>query len=82
MGLVDDDQLRAGAQELGAPAVLLDVIGGDDGDRVAFEDALAGEEVALETGGGAGEDQRGVEVELVDQGALPFARRDAAGKEP
>ena len=40
VGLVDDDQLRGGAQELVAAAVALDEVGGDDGVGVDVEDAL------------------------------------------
>ena len=39
--LVDDDELGAGAQELGAAAFALDVVEADDGVRVGGEDALA-----------------------------------------
>ena len=70
--LVDDDELRAGADELGAAAVGLDVLGRDDDERVGVEQRLADAEPALQAARGRGEDDLGVDVELLAQLALPL----------
>src|SRR5262249_47356364 len=69
--LVDQDELGGGAEELVPPALLLDVVGRDDGEGVPFEDRLSAA-VAFEPRDGAREDERGVEVELIVQGLLPL----------
>ena len=47
--LVDDDEIRAGAEELAAAPVGLDEIRRDDGDRKPFEDGFACDALALES---------------------------------
>ena len=63
VGLVDDDELGAGADELDAAALVLDVVQADDGVRVGREDALARREVPFQTTGPSGRDGDGADVE-------------------
>ena len=50
----------------------LDEVGRDDGEAVAVEDRHADRQVALQALDGAGEDQLGVDVELLRQLLLPL----------
>src|SRR5205823_1038794 len=45
--LIDDHELGAGANEVVAPAVGLDVVGRDDGERIPLEQRLADAETPL-----------------------------------
>ena len=72
MGLVDEDQLRGRAQELVAPAVALDEVGGDDGVGVHVKDALPISERPLQAGRRRGQDQLGFDMELRRQLGLPL----------
>ena len=82
--LVDDDQLGAAEQELVAAPVGLDEVGGDDDVGVAVEQRLVEHQAAFEALDGAGEDERGVDAELVAQLALPLLgeRRGAQHGQP
>ena len=81
VGLVDDHQLRAGAEEVVAAAVGLDEVGRDDDVRVDARRATGRRgRPRSSRRGGAGQDELGVEVELVAQLAPATARRGAAGR--
>lgn len=83
VGLVHDDELGAGPEELLAAAIALDVVGGDDGEGVAFEEGLVLAAGALETGRGPRQHQLGIDVELSNQHALPLfgqVRRNEDGE--
>ena len=72
VGLVDDHQLGAGPQELLPPAVGLDEVDRDDDEGIDVEQRLAERAVAFQAVDRAGEDQLGVDVELVAQFRLPL----------
>ncbi len=72
VGLVHDHALRAGTQEVVAPAVRLDVVGGDDDEVVDVEERLADAAALLEPADGRGQHQLGLDVELVRQLRLPL----------
>jgi hypothetical protein len=72
VGLVDDHQLRAGLDELGAAAVALDEVDRDDGNRVLHEQRAVHRQVPSEGANGAGTDDDGREVELLDQLGTPL----------
>ena len=72
MRLVDDDELRAGAQEVAAAPVGFDVVERDHGDGMDLEHRLVGPQPALESGGGAGAHDLGVDAELLREFLLPL----------
>src|SRR5437879_927380 len=49
VGLLDNHQFRAGADEIVPPALRLDVIQGDDRERIDIEDHLASRKTALKS---------------------------------
>ena len=84
VGLVDDHELRAGADEVVAVTLGLDEVGRDDHVVVALEERLADPEAALQPACGRGEHELGVDVELVAQLGLPLLGevRRAEHREP
>ena len=72
VGLVDDDQLGAGPDEVVAAAVRLDEVEGHDEVVVHVEQRLAHGEVALQPGCGGGQHQLGLDVELGFEFELPL----------
>jgi hypothetical protein len=76
--LVDDDQARAGADELVPAPGGLDEVGGHHRVGVPLEQRLAGGQVAFQPAGGGGQYELGVEGELVGQLPLPLRRQRRA----
>ena len=72
VGLVDDHQLRTGAEKLGPVPLALDEVDRDDRMVVELENRLIGDALPLEPGHGAREDELGVDVELARQFLLPL----------
>jgi len=72
VGLVDDDEVRGGAEEVVPPRLRLHVVHRDHGDGVALEDRFVGGESALQAGDRAGEDEGGVESELLGEFRAPL----------
>ena len=72
VGLVDDDEFRAGADELVAAQVGLDVVDRDHDVGVLVEDRPVTGQASLERGGGGGKDELRVDVELRGQLGLPL----------
>ena len=75
VGFVDDDQVGAGPQEVVAVSVGLDEVHGHDRDRVRLEDGRADRKIALQSCGGRGEHQLGVQMELLVEFSLPLLRQ-------
>ena len=72
MGLIDDDELRAGADEVVAAVLGLDEVGRDDDVRVLVEERPADRKAALEAPSGGGQNELSVEMELLDEFVLPL----------
>lgn len=72
MGLIDDQEVWCGADEFVASHGGLDEIGGYDSDAVPVEQGLVHAETALQFRDGAGQDQCGVQAELVAQFRVPL----------
>jgi len=72
MGLIDDDQIGCGAQEVVTTPVRLDEIGRDDSDRVTLENRFAVFETTLQTGDRGAQDKFCFETELLTQLGLPL----------
>ena len=72
MRLVHDHELRAGAHEIVAPPVGLDVIERDDEGGVVIEERLVDRQPAFQPGDGAGAHDLGGDVELARQLGLPL----------
>ncbi len=70
--LVDDHELGAGAQEVGAAAVALDVVEADHGMRVRREDTFGGRQIAFEPAGARRGDADRADVEVRLQLAEPL----------
>lgn len=69
---VDHDELGAGAQEIGAAPLGLDVIERDDRERMHLEDRFVRPEAAFQAGCGAGPHDLGFDVELASELGLPL----------
>ena len=72
VGLVDDHQLRTGAEKLGPVPLALDEVDRDDRMVVELKNRLIGGALPLESGDGAREDELGVDVELARKLFLPL----------
>jgi hypothetical protein len=72
VGFIHDDQLRAGAEEIGAAAVGFDVIGGDDEEAVNVEQGLVHAACRLQPPGRGRQHEFGVKRELLGELALPL----------
>ena len=72
VGLIDDHELAAAAQEALAVAVALDPIQAHHRERNHVKDRLAGRQSPLQLLGGAGPHHLGRQVELADHVALPL----------
>ena len=72
VGLVDDHQLRAGTEKVVAVADALDVVGGNDHERMSFEQRLTRPEASFETLDGRGEDELRLDVKLLLELPLPL----------
>ena len=72
MGLVHDHELGALEHEVLCAARRLDEVGGDDGEAVSVEHRDAYGEISFEPLDGAAQDQFGLDVELLQQLALPL----------
>jgi len=65
VGLVNDDQVGAVVEELVAPVGGLDEVGGHDDERVPVEERLVHHQAAFETSHRRGQDELGVDAELL-----------------
>ena len=72
VSLVHDDQLGRPVEELEAAVGGLDEVGGDDSVGVPLEQGLVHHEAALQAADGGGEDELGVDGELLAELALPL----------
>ena len=72
VGLVDDDEVGAGPDEVVAAAVALDEVDRHHRVRVHVEQRLAVEEAAFQAGGRRRQHELGVDVELLGQLLLPL----------
>src|ERR1035441_8741857 len=72
VGFVNDDQFGTGAKKVIPPVIGFDVVQRDDGERVMLKKALATPALRFKTSCGAGQDQFGIDLELVLQLALPL----------
>ena len=72
MRLVDDDEVRAGAQKIVAPPVRFDVIEGYDREEIGVEHRFVRAESPLQAGSRSRADHLGVEAELFGELLLPL----------
>jgi hypothetical protein len=72
MGLIQNDEVRARADELIASPVGLDVVDGYDRERMHVKDRLVRAAFPLQAMDGAGQDKLRVDVELLGQFPLPL----------
>jgi hypothetical protein len=72
MRFVDDHEIWASAQEIGPPAVTLDVIEADDSEWIRRKDALGLRQLAFEADCRGGGDGNALNMELVRQLHAPL----------
>ncbi len=67
MRLIDDDEIRAGPQEIMAPPIALNVVEADNPEGMDVKNALARRQIALKPAGAGAGHGHGVDVELRGQ---------------
>jgi hypothetical protein len=71
-GFIDDDQFRAGPEELITAVIRFDVIQGNDGERIPLEQGFPRPTMSLQAPRGRRQDQHGLNVEFLPQFSLPL----------